>query len=355
VTLLLLATQIKTVRRIVLRLFLSSPFLLATSRAGFAQTAPGSLISESTKKEGAVTWYATMNLSDAQKIASGFGRKYPPLKVNLYRSGSQSLLNRLTAEYATGNYLADITETNILESSFFQKKGYFQAYHSPEAQFFAPQFKDPNGYWVADYLNFYVVAYNTRAVSPANAPATYDQLLNPRWKNSIGLKDDAVRWYGALLEYMGQEKGKAFMRKLAAQDPRILKGSYGLISELIAAGELNAGIVLAATVETLKNEKKAPIDWENTIDPAATSIVALYLCAKAPHPNAAKLFIDYFLSAETQKQLVTMNRVPARTDVKPKSAKLDPARLKVIVIGPEMAEKFDRYTREFQEIFLSGR
>ncbi|HEY7163553.1 MAG TPA: hypothetical protein VIB79_03240 [Candidatus Binatia bacterium] len=114
-------------------------------------------------------------------------------------------------------------------------------------------------------------------------------------------------------------------------------------------------ISLAATVETLKNDKKAPIDWENTVEPAATSIVALYLCSKAPHPNGARLFIDYILSAETQKQLVTMNRVPARTDVKPKSAKLDPAKLKIVAIGPEMADKFDRYSQEFREIFLSGR
>jgi hypothetical protein len=79
------------------------------------------------------------------------------------------------------------------------------------------------------------------------------------------------------------------------------------------------------------------------------------LCAKAPHPKASRLFIDFFLSGETQKLLVGMNRVPARSDVKPKNPKLDPVKLKITVITPEMSEKFDRYSQEFREIFLNGR
>lgn len=315
---------------------------------------PPEAILEGAKKEGSVVWYATTNVTDAIKITDAFENKYPFLKVNLYRAGSQPLLNRLTSEYRAGKYLADVSETNILESYFFQKKGYFRPYRSPEARFFPPQFKDTNGFWVADYLNFYVIAYNTRMARQANAPKGYEDLLHPRWKNMIGLKDDTVRWYGTLVDYMGEEKGKSFMRKLAGQNPRMVKGSYGLISELTAAGEVAVGVVLASMVESLKNEKKAPIDWESSVDPAVTSIVGLYLLSKAPHPNAGRLFIDFFLSEETQRLLAAMNRVPARTDVKPKSAKLDPANLKIVVISPEMSERFPRYSQEFREIFLSG-
>jgi iron(III) transport system substrate-binding protein len=333
-------------------IFVSCFFHPYGSSAG--ESAP-SVHLEGAKKEGSLTWYATMNVTDAKKIVDAFEKKYPFLKVNLYRAGSARLLNRLASEYRAGSHIADVAETNILESYFFQKKGYFEPYRSTEAQFFPPQFKDPNGFWVANYLNFYIIAYNTRMVSPANAPRGYEDLLNPRWKNAIGLKDDSIRWYGALLEYMGAEKGKSFMRQLAAQKPSMFKGSYGLISELVAAGEVAMGVVLAATVESLKNDKKAPIDWESSVEPAATSIVGLHLLSKAPHPNAAKLFIDFFLSAETQNRLLEMNRVPARVDVKPKNTKLDPANLKVFVISPEMSERFERYNQEFREIFLGGR
>jgi iron(III) transport system substrate-binding protein len=320
-----------------------------------AQTGPSEAILEGAKKEGSVVWYGTINVTDGRKVVDAFEKKYPFLKVNFYRAGSQPLLNRLTAEYRSGRYLADVTETNILESYFFQKKGYFQPYHSPEAKFFPAQFKDSNGFWIADYLNYYVIAYNTRLVSPSNAPRKYEDLLHPRWKGQFGLKDDTVRWYGTLVDYMGEQKGKDFMRKLAAQNPRMIKGSYGLISELTAAGEVAAGIVLAATVETLKNDKQAPIDWESSVDPAATSIVGLYLLSKAPHPNAARLFIDFFLSAETQRLFATMNRLPARVDIKPKSDKLDPAKLKIVVINPEISERFERNSKEFTEIFLTSR
>ena len=320
-----------------------------------AQSGPSETVLEGAKKEGSVGWYGTINVTDGRRVIDAFEKKYPFLKVNFYRAGSQPLLNRLAAEYRSGSYLADVTETNILESYFFQKKGLFQTYHSPEAKFFPAEFKDPNGFWIADYLNYYVIAYNTRLVSRSNAPRQYEDLLHSRWKGQFGLKDDTIRWYGTMIDYMGEQKGKEFMRKLAMQNPRMIKGSYGLISELTAAGEVSAGIVLAATVETLKSDKQAPIDWESSIDPVATSVVGLHLLAKAPHPNAARLFIDFFLSPETQRLFASLNRVPARTDIKPKNAKLDPAKLKIVVIKPELAERFERYNKEFSETFLTGR
>jgi ABC-type Fe3+ transport system substrate-binding protein len=306
---------------------------------------------EGAKKEQRVVWYATMNISDAKKIVDAFEKKYPFVKVDLYRAGSQPLLNRIASEYRGNRYLADVAETNIFESHIFQKKGFFQPYHSLEARFFPDQFKDPNGFWVADYILYFVIAYSTRFVKPSEAPKSYQDLLSPRWKGNIGLKDDAVRWYGALLEYWGEEKGRAYMTALARQNPRLLGGSYGLISELIAAGEISAGIVYAPTVESLRRFKGAPIDWESSVDPVVTSVIALYMLSKAPHPNSAKLFIDFFLSKETQQFLVTMNRVPARLDIEPVSPKLSPAKLKITVIRPEMSEKFERYSQEFKETF----
>jgi len=133
------------------------------------------------------------------------------------------------------------------------------------------------------------------------------------------------------------------------------QGSYGLLSELVAAGEVAAGVVLVSTVETLKRNKRAPIDWENAIDPMLASVVALHLLAKAPHPNAARLFIDFFLSEEAQQFLVTMNRIPARIDIKPKNANLDPSKLEIVVISPELSDRFERYSQDFRQIFLSKR
>jgi len=159
-----------------------------------AQSGPSEAVLEGAKKEGSVVWYGTINVTDGRKVIDAFEKKYPFLKVNFYRAGSQPLLNRLAAEYRSGSYLADVTETNILESYFFQKKGLFQIYHSPEAKFFPAEFKDANGFWIADYLNYYVIAYNTRLVSRSNAPRQYEDLLHPRWKGQFGLKDDTIRW-----------------------------------------------------------------------------------------------------------------------------------------------------------------
>src|SRR5215475_8016401 len=128
------------------------------SSESVAQSGPSEAVLEGAKKEGTVGWYGTINVTDGRKVIDAFEKKYPFLKVNLYRAGSQTLLNRLSAEYRSGSYLADVTETNIMERYFFQKKGLFQTYHSPAAKFFPAEFKDPNGFWIADYLNYYVIA-----------------------------------------------------------------------------------------------------------------------------------------------------------------------------------------------------
>jgi iron(III) transport system substrate-binding protein len=103
-------------------------------------------------------------------------------------------------------------------------------------------------------------------------------------------------------------------------------------------------------VELLKSQK-APFDWVSTMNPIITTGGPLGLAAKAEHPNAGKLLIDFILSKEGQSRLRNFYRIPSRSDLEPLSAKLDPSRLQLLPLSPDLAEKEEDWKKQFRTIF----
>jgi iron(III) transport system substrate-binding protein len=149
---------------------------------------------------------------------------------------------------------------------------------------------------------------------------------------------------------MGKDKGLAFMKRFATQNLQMRKG-HTLLAQLVAAGEVAlATVVYSNRVERMK-ASGAPIDWVRFKGPTITAINAIAIPDKAPHPNAAKLFVDFVLSKEGQNLLRGLRRIPARPDVLPdpptltKGLNLYPAR-------PEgMIESYNETVARFDEIF----
>src|SRR5678816_4728727 len=108
-------------------------------------------------------------------------------------------------------------------------------------------FTDKDGFWTSVYSIPRVIAYNTKMVRPELAPKTFDDLLNPRWKGGFGMSDSATLWYTGFLKYADEEKGRDFMRKLAAQKPAF-RDSETVIMQLLGAGEFPLGLVYSHPV-----------------------------------------------------------------------------------------------------------
>ena len=120
------------------------------------------------------------------------------------------------------------------------------AYDSPERKFIRPGHKDAQAMWTSIYTNYTVLGYNSRLVGRDNLPKTHADLLKPIWRGQIGIVQTAYEWFAVMLQGMGQEKGLAFMRELAKQQPQLRNGRT-LLAQLVAAGEVNSafGGVLA--------------------------------------------------------------------------------------------------------------
>ena len=158
----------------------------------------------------------------------------------------------------------------------------------------------------------------------------------------------AYEWFLEIIKLQGEAKGMEFFKRLAAQKPGFRIGS-SQIADLVAAGEHPLGINTYSTnIEDLK-AKGAPVEWVG-LDPVVATLHPIAINATAPHPNAAKLFVDFVLSREGMLLLRSFKRIPSRLDVEPMVARLTKG-IKFYPSEPELAEEFDKYARTFQNIF----
>ena len=327
-------------------LLLLSVFHLGFSFRSEAQDSHTQKLIDGAKKEGALVWYMSASIEDAQAILLAFSKKYPFLKTDFFRAGSARLFNRIMNEARAGKVLFDLVAVRGLETHQLVKAGLLQPYVSPESAAYPAGFKDSKGYWVDYFDSYNVIGYNTQLVARDQAPKSWEDLLDPKWKGKIALDEENFSWYGAMTQKWGKEKTQRYMRALAKQDIQLRNGQT-LIAQLMAAGEFSVAMVLAHRIEKMK-EQGAPVEWVTTLDPVTASLHPIGIAAKAPHPNAAKLFVDFILSKDGQQLLLSIERTPARPGI---DTKMEARKLKLFPMPPELGERYEQFQKEFREIF----
>jgi iron(III) transport system substrate-binding protein len=242
--------------------------------------------------------------------------------------------------------------SDVLDAFSFkvlQNRGLLQAYATPEARYYPSDYKDPQNYWVTLYCAYNVLAYNTKLVSPGDAPRDWADLLQPRWRGKLALDDQDYYWYAGMLKAWGEEKGRKYMEDLARQD-LIWRRGRGLLTELMAAGELHAVVVTFPDLVEQMKAKGQPVEWVKTTNPILVTLDMMGIGLKAPHPNAGKLFMNYSLSKEGQEVLRKRSRISARTDIKPLTPEMDQSRLRLVALDPEIPIT-TRYIDDFRKTF----
>ena len=330
------------------RVYLISVVLLACSTAAQAQ-ADLSALAASAKQERELVWYTTTSAGDNQAIVAGFGRKYPFLKVQVLRSTGEKLRQRILTETAAGQFFSDVASVSSMEMGLLKSKNLLQPYDPPEAAGYPAGTKDKEKFFTAIYARNFVMGYNTAMVAAKDRPKDWPDLLDPKWKGKFGIDEEEFEWYGTLVDYWGREKAGKFIKALAAQQPTLRRG-HSLLAQLLAAGEFPVALVFPFEIEQLKR-RGASVEWSSASDPIVTSINVVALSTKAPHPNAAKLLINYILSEEGQTIIKNVSRVPIRPGVKPNVARLDQSTLKIHYVPADMFKKIAEYEKEFRDLF----
>lgn len=270
-------------------------------------------LAEGARREGTLVLYTSLATSESVPLTQAFEKKYG-VKVELWRSLSEQIVRRALNEARARRHSVDVIETNAPEVEALARERVTARFASPYIADIPAWGVPAHRMWIADRVDFFVVAFNTGKVRRGELPATYEGFLDPKWKGRIGLEGTDQEWLAGLAKHWGEKRALKFFRGLAAMRPDVRRG-HVLLSEMVSAGEVPVSLTnYASNADSMKRRDK-PIDWK-PVEPVVGRPQALGLAAFAPHPNAALLFADFVLSPEGQQLFNSMGRFPASGKVK---------------------------------------
>lgn len=301
------------------------------------------------KKDGQVVLYSTMTVQDGRALGAAFEKKYG-IKLVHWRGSAEKIVQRALAEARAGHDGADVFETSSHRMEVLYRERLLEDFYTPAFQELSPA-SFPRGHrqYVAARFAFFVVGYNTNLVKADEVPRTYEDLLDPRWNGRLAIEPTDVLWFAALTKAMGEERGLAYFKRLAAMKPTIRNGHI-LAAQLVASGEIPLFVdAYNNNMETLK-KAGAPVDWK-PLQPAFGQASAIGLAKDSRRPHAALLFTEFLLSREGQEFFKAVNRVPSSLAVDTPLNKfphqiIDPA------IALDEGEKWDQL---WSNLFLGGK
>ena len=186
-------------------------------------------------------------------------------------------------EARAGRHACDVLETNGPEMEALYREKLLAEFHSPHFKDLPPAAFPKHRHWVADRFNFFTIGYNTNLIKPDEVPTSYEDLLHPRFAGKLGIEASDTDWFAAVVKHMGEAKGMAYFKKLAAARPQMRSG-HALLAELVSSGE----VPIAATIYNHNIErlivKGAPVKWEGAephLRPAQRHWRGAAFCARA--------------------------------------------------------------------------
>jgi iron(III) transport system substrate-binding protein len=261
---------------------------------------------EAAKKEGKVVWYTSVDLPLAERIAKAFEAKYPGVAVHVERTGAERVFQRIGQEYASNIHAADaVNSSDAAHFIVWKKKAMLDAYVPEDvAKFYPAEHKDADGMFASFRVWLCIIAYNTNLVKAADAPKSYADLLDPKWKGKIVKAHPSYSGTIMTATYqMQRDLGWGFFEKLAQQGIMQVQSSADPPKRL-ALGERS---VMADGNEynifQIK-EKGGPVEPVYATEGSPLIIGPTGMFKAAPNPNAAKLFCNYSFSPECQQLII---------------------------------------------------
>jgi iron(III) transport system substrate-binding protein len=304
---------------------------------------------EGAKKEKKLVFYTTMDLPQTIEVIHDFVQKYPFLQLEIYPLEAETLVKKIQDEARSGMFTWDVLLGGGGSFQPLLEANLVVSYHSPQREAVSDALNDSEGYWSGYYINPYVLGYSTTLVKEEEIPKSYDELLEPRWKgNRIAIDSTAHGLLRGLSAAWGKDKAVAYLKRLADQQPVMARVSITAVDSL-HTGNVLMVIARAPVIQGYKKKLRSAIDWI-PLEPTVAQIDAVMVSAQTPHPNAARLFVDFVLSKEGQGALAEVQQIPVRRDMEPRSTSMFRSH-RWFVARPDRHGNFQETVRLFREIF----
>jgi iron(III) transport system substrate-binding protein len=292
---------------------------------------------EAARKEGKVSYYAAIELNVAERLGKMFEAKYPGIAVRVERSGAERIFQRIAQEQGSGIHAVDIANsTDVAHYLEWKKSGWLSPYLPEDvARHFPADQCDPDGTYATSCAWLETIGYNTNLVKAEDAPKGYADLLDPKWQGKIVKGHPG--YSGAILTttfVLSREFGWSYLEKLAQQKVMQVQ-SAGDPPKKIMLGER---AVMADGNDynlVLFKDQGKPVEVVYPIEGSPLIIVPSGVFQNAPNPNAARLFQNFFFSAEAQQMLVDeFAHRSFHAEVKPRAGQKPMSELKMLKSDP---------------------
>ena len=264
---------------------------------------------DAAKKEGKVMVYGELITPTMRAIKKGFESKYPGITMEfIYLSGAP-LMNRIVSEQDAGRHLADVIAIDTVRMPILKDKGYLTQYSSANKGIYPTEWHSvPADYWIRNHLYLGGVMYNDKSVSPKDAPKSYQDLLDPKWKGKIAMvspvaNDLIFAMFAGIVQDMGEKAAYEYFEKLAKQNPLVFGPGGIRVSQGVGTGEFPIGIGFIGHVFSVGTQPGYNMRLADVSPLYAVGGPGFAVAKNAPNPNAARLITDYMLSREAQEMI----------------------------------------------------
>jgi iron(III) transport system substrate-binding protein len=268
--------------------------------------------------------YSAYENSQVAPLAKAYEALYPGTTVEHFRQPGEELLATLELELRAKSPKADVIGLNDASLNYLQRRhSALQPYAAKDIDKVRPELQDKSHTLTPAFVNLYLIHYNLKKITPADAPQSWAALLDPKWKGSIAMADpSSSQSVQTFIWFIADNLGKTdpsvygwdYFRRLAVNDPH-LESSHGTIRDLTVSGERPVGVQLLANAQTAMNRgEPTSLVWPKEGAPGELSAFALIKGAK--NQDAAKKWLDFIVSPEGQALMPkSLGGAPVRNDV----------------------------------------
>ncbi len=340
-------------KRTVMGMLQAVVIMLAVAGTARAQETTPAMVAAAAS-EGKVVWYTSVDVKVAEAVAKAFRADYPKIEIEVERSGSERVFQRINQEYQSNIHNVDVVNSSDASHFIYWKQQKLLASHTPpDVKRFPAQFKDPEGYFATWRATLSVMGYNTTLVDAKDVPSGYLDLLDPKWKGKLvkshpGYSGTSLTGTFAIVKLLGWD----YLEKLSKQGVLQLQSTTAT-PKSIASGERMVMVDGNEYNMFIEIDAKSPVKiiYPKEGTPFVTSPSAIF--AGAPHPNAARVFQNFLFTAKIQQ--LTVNEGGTRSvhpDVKDPPNRTPLSAIKILpddpaAMLPQIAEIKKRYTALF--------
>jgi iron(III) transport system substrate-binding protein len=310
---------------------------------------------EAAKKEGKVVWYTSVDLPLAEKVGKAFEAKYPGVAVRVERSGAERVFQRIGQEYGSNIHAVDVVNSSDAAHSIVWKRdGLLEAFVPEDvARFYPAEHKDPDGMFASFRVWMCIIAYNTNLVKKEDAPKSYADLLDPKWKNKIVKAHPGYSGTIMTATYqMQRDLGWGYFEKLAKQGIMQVQSSADPPKRLALGERAVMADGNEYNIFQIK-ESGGPAEPIYATEGSPLIVGPTGMFKAAPNPNAAKLFTAYSFTPECQQLIIDAGGLRSmHPQTKEKPGRTPFKDIKVMKDDPAAVEKMsDEIKARYQKIF----